>query len=194
VKLNLQTLTVSAFAIALGCGGLFLSTRKVEPSKASEPSYKSISSNVSAHQKFERLDCLAPLGKGKITDTFVMREQDYISPKGVPTKDFLVALKIEDHGITTYSFQAVGFRRDTCLAYYTGPDDEVPNPLSRTLSKKNSREIQLLWEKWRLENIPGWRKTMQNYLSHRKPILSDEDVYALKQLGYKLPPKWEEIK
>jgi hypothetical protein len=194
MKIKPKILAIFCLLVFLCGAGLVLATRKIESTKAGELEYKRMTSSTKGQKKFDRLDCLAPLGQGRIVDTFVFRETSYVSPRGLPNKDYLVALKVEDHGVIKYSFQAVGVNKKYCSAYYTGPDDEVPNPLSRKFDKKTSREIQFLWEKWRLDNIPGWRETMQNYLSNRKPILSEEEVFSLRKLGFKMPKKWEEIK
>jgi hypothetical protein len=193
MRFKMIALPLVAFTI-LGVG-LFVLNRNAGLSKASGVLYTSTSPlSVSKYEKFQDLDCLSPQPDGEVRDTFVLRKRNSISPKGVPVKDYLVALKVVTPHETFYDMQAVAYRNGVCRSYYSGFGDEVPHPLSRVFEIDQSREIQLIWERWKLENISGWREKMQKRLNRPLPMLSDEEVWALKQLGYKMPKKWQEVK
>ncbi len=180
--------------IVTGFGVFFLLNRNGQSTKASEPKYRSMLVNPTRLKRFTDVKCLAPLGEGDLRDAFIVRDLNKVNPKGVSYRDVWVALEIVDPVSVTYSMYAVDYRKGECSTYYTGDSGEVPNPISRVFGKKDGREAQLIWEKWKLKYVNGWRERMQKRLNRPMPILSDEEVWALKQLGYKMPKKWQEIK
>ncbi|NJM75586.1 MAG: hypothetical protein HC852_07175 [Acaryochloridaceae cyanobacterium RU_4_10] len=134
--------------------------------------------------------------KSLVREAFILRDENHVNPKGVKYRDVLVVLKIVTHDEAVYALQAVDYRKGGCNAYYTSIEDgEESNPLSRVFTDENAAlETQLIWDKWRLANIPNWKNQMQKYLNRPKVQLAKEEYLSLKQLGFKMPKKWQEIK
>jgi hypothetical protein len=198
MKPNLKVILPSLAALAL-CGvGLFLFYRDTSSSKASEPFYRSMSALNNSHEnkQFTDLKCLSMEDKSLVRGAFILRDANHINPKGVKYRDVLVALKIVTQYETVYALQAVDYRKGGCNSYYTSIEDgEESNPLSRVFTdEKAALETQLIWDKWRLANVPNWKGKMQRILNRPRVQLAKEEYLSLKQLGFKMPKKWEEIK
>jgi hypothetical protein len=167
---------------------------------SAKPTYKTLSqaadfrSNRIPYTDIKCLAAFAEGAEGPIKAAYLIEEKKHISPKGVPYRDLLVAVEVSEPGNTYYALAIVDYRKGNCSTYASGSAPEDPAALSRTFTPARAREIQVTWDKWRLKNIPNWRKTQQDYLNGKKVILTDEDVYSLKQLGYKLPKTWKQIK
>jgi hypothetical protein len=189
--MKFKTVILLFALIATGYTGFLLLNRNDQPTKASEPKSRSMFVNPTGLTRFKDLKCLAPLGEGDLRAAFIVRDLNKVNPKGVSYRDVWVALEIVDPVSVTYSMYAVDYRKGECSTYYTGDSGEVPNPISRVFGKKDGQEAQLIWEKWKLKHVPGWRERMQKRLNRPLPILSDEEVWALKQLGYKMPKQWK---
>ena len=192
-----ESIIFLSFIIAFSCGfAFFFSNRNPLPSKASEPNYKSLNSSISKQNPlFSDLKCIATSDRSNIREAYVLRELHKTSPKGVPYRDLLVAIKyIADYDIF-YALQAIDYRKGLCRAYYTTiGDEEEFSPLSRKFSPEDALDAQLIWDKWRLKNIPDWKNKMQKRLDRPKVQLAKEEYLSLKQLGFKMPQKWQEIK
>ncbi len=192
LKLIISLLTV----IDLGSLGLWLSNRYT-PSKASVPIYRSMTASMSTQENkpFTDLKCIGVAGDPEFRGAFILRDTNHVNPKGVKYRDVLVAQKIVNQDGTFYGLKAVDYRKGECDVYYTSIEDgEESNPLSRVFSPQHALEIQLIWDKWRLANIPNWKAKMQKYLNRPKVQLAKEEYLSLKQLGFKMPKKWEEVK
>ena len=144
---------------------------------------------------FTDLKCLAPSDPATVKEAFILRDLRKTSPKGVPYRDVLVAVTHEPPYQTMYILEAVDYRKGECSTYYTTVgDEEESNPLGRVFTdEKSALETQLIWDKWRLKNVPRWRDKMQKYLNSSKVQLAKEEYLSLKQLGFKMPKKWQEI-
>lgn len=192
-----KTLIFLSSIAAIICGSaFFFSNKNPLPSTASEPSYQSMSSSTSKqYLPFTDIKCIAASDKKMIREAFILQELHKTSPKGVPYRDILVAVKYFTDYKTFYALQLIDYRKGECDAYYTTiGDEEESNPLSRHFTAQQSLEIQLIWDKWRLANIPNWKSKMQRYLNGPRVQLAKEEYLSLKQLGFKMPKKWEEIK
>ena len=190
-KVIISLLTV----LALGTVGVWLSSRE-KSSKASEPIYPNlISKNVTEENKrFTDLACMGLADSPWFRDAFILQDTNHVSPKGVPYRDVLVAVKIVADEGTFYGLKAIDYRKGKCSVYYTSVEDgEESNPLNRTFSPQKSLKIQLIWDSWQLKNVPGWRNKMQKYLDKKRVQLAKEEYLSLKQLGFKMPKKWQEI-
>jgi hypothetical protein len=193
-KLNI---ILSSLTVLFLCGiGLFLFNRESLPLKASEPRYRTQSTDLfNKNKQFTDLKCLASSDTSRIREALILRDKNHINPKGVRYRDVLVAVKSVTQEGTFYTLHAVDYRKGECSTYYTTiGDEEESNPLNRSFSAKQSLEIQLIWDKWRLTNVPNWRAKMQKYLNRPKVQLAKEEYLSLKQLGFTMPKKWEEIK
>jgi hypothetical protein len=162
------------------------------------PVYKTLKNSAAfqgARIPFDDVKCLGPMPDGKIEAAYFVGERKYTSPKGVPVREVLVAVQFSDPSGIYYSLEILGYRKGRCLHFASGQVPEDPRSLSQVFGPARAREIQLTWDKWRLKYIPNWHKTQQDYLDRSSPIpmLTDEDVWSLKQLGYKLPKKWKKI-
>lgn len=186
-----------SLAVLVLCGtGLFLFNRDTSSLKASEPLYQSLNANrVQKYKQFTDLKCLATSDTSRIREALILRDTNHVNPKGVQYRDVLVAVKSVTQDGTFYTLHAVDYRKGECSTYYTTiGDEEESNPLNRSFSPEQSLEIQLIWDKWRLANIQNWRAKMQKYLNRPRVQLAKEEYLSLKQLGFKMPKKWEEIK
>ena len=107
-----------------------------------------------------------------------------------------MAVTVVNEEGTSYVFQVVDYRKGGCsVGYSTIGDEEESNPASRFFgAPEQALEAQSLWDKWRLENVPNWRQTKQRYLNGPKVQLAKEEYLSLKQLGFSMPKKWEEVK
>jgi hypothetical protein len=188
---------LSSLAVFALCGaGLFLFNRESSSLKASEPLYRTQSSILSQkYKEFTDLKCLATSDISRIREAIVLRETSHINPKGTLSRTVFVVLKNVIQDGTFYTLHGLDYRNGECYDFYTTiGDEEESNPLSRVFSPKNALEIQLLWDKWRLANIPNWRAKTQKYLNRPRVQLAKEEYLSLKQLGFKMPKKWEEVK
>jgi hypothetical protein len=173
----------------------FIQNRYQSKSKASEVTYTTIHGKESIEPPFTDFKCLAPSETLTVKKAFILRDLKKTSPKGVPYRDVLVAVTHNPPYQITYILEAVDYRKGECGAYYTTiGDEEESNPLSRVFSPQHALEIQLIWDKWRLKNIPGWKNRIQKRLNKPKVQLAKEEYLSLKQLGFKMPKKWQEIK
>jgi hypothetical protein len=194
MKRKILIVLSSAVAVLLASAPFILNRYPLQ-SKASEPIYKSIYERQSNNTSYKDLKCLATEDTSTIQEALILRDLKKISPKGVPYRDVLVAVKHVIHGEAIYTLHAVDYRKGECGSYYsTIGDEEESNPLSRVFSDQHALEIQLIWDKWRLENIPSWKSRMQKYLNRPNVQLAKEEFMSLKQLGFKMPKKWKEIK
>lgn len=193
---KLKVIFSSLAALALCSAGLFLLNRETSSLKASEPLYRSQGSNLSQkYKQFTDLKCLASADNSDVRETFILRDTNHVNPKGVRYRDLLVVIKSVNQEGTFYTLQAIDYRKGGCNAYYsTIGDEEESNPLSRVFSPKHALEIQLIWDRWRIENVPGWRAKTQKYLNGTRVQLAKEEYLSLKELGFKMPKKWEEVK
>jgi hypothetical protein len=189
-------MVLSSIAAIIGGSVFFLSNRTPLVSKASETNYQSLSSIISKQNPpFIDINCIATADKSSIREAYILRELHKTSPKGVPYRDLLVAIKYYADYDTFYALQAIDYRKGECSSYYTTVgDEEESNPLGRHFSAQKALEIQLIWDKWRLGNIPDWKNKMQKRLNRPKVQLAKEEFLSLKQLGFKMPKKWEEVK
>jgi hypothetical protein len=163
--------------------------------KASEVIYTSMYGKESHEPPFTDFKCLATSDPSTIKEALILRDLKKVTPKGVPYRDVLVAVKHNPPYESIYTLQAVDYRKGECSTYYTTiGDEEESNPLSRVFTPEQSLEIELIWDKWRLKNVPNWKQTMQKYLNGLKVQLAKEEYLSLKQLGFKMPKKWQEIK
>ena len=189
--------TLAAFALLLcGSGGWFL-LRPPTPSGAAEPVYQSAGSAIKPkYKQFTDLKCLAAENTDGIERVDILQEENHVNPKGVRYRTVFVVITTVNREGTFYTFQAIDYRKGGCDAYYsTVGDEEESNPASRVFGAfSKALEVQLLWDKWRLANIPNWKQKTQKYLNGPKVQLAKEEYLSLKQLGFKMPQKWEEIK
>jgi hypothetical protein len=184
-------------AIALCSTGILIFSRGGSTTKASEPNYRSIGAKIGPQKNkpFTDTKCLAHSEFSLSREAFILRDTNHISPKGVPFRDVLVAVRSVAPHETYYTLQVIDYRKGECGAYFTTiGDEEESNPLSRLFPPKEAIEVQLLWDRWRLANIPNWRVKMQRMLDRPKVQLAKEEYLSLKQLGFKMPKKWQEIK
>jgi hypothetical protein len=184
-------------AIGLFGTGILVFSRVMDASKANEPSYRSIGTKISLpkNKPFTDMKCLAHSEYPSDREAFLLRDTSHTSPKGVPFRDVLVAVKTVTPHDTYYTLQVIDYRKGECGAYFTTiGDEEESNPLGRLFPPDEAVEAQLLWDKWRLANIPNWRTDMQKMLNRPKVQLAKEEYLSLKQLGFKMPKKWQEIK
>ena len=174
----------------------FLSQNKyLSKSKASEVTYTTMAGKDSHEPLFNDFKCLAPTENAIVDKAFILRDLEKVTPKGVPYRSVLVAVTHKPPYQNMYILEAVDYRKGECDTYYTTiGDEEESNPLSRVFSPQHALEIQLIWDKWRLANIPNWKQKMQKYLNGSKVQLAKEEYLSLKQLGFKVPQKWQEIK
>lgn len=195
--MNRKTLIVLSSIALIICGSAFFFSNKNHlSSTASEANYQSMISNTSKkYPPFTDIKCIAASDKTMIREAFILQELHKTSPKGVPYRDLLVAVKYFTDYQTYYALQLIDYRKGECDAYYTTiGDEEESNPLSRHFTAQQSLEIQLIWDKWRLANIPNWKAKMQRMLDLPKVQLAKEEYLSLKQLGFKMPKKWQEVK
>jgi hypothetical protein len=196
MKSKLKIIFSSLATLSLCSAGIFHFNRESSSLKASEPRYRTQGTNLSQkYKQFTDLKCLASADNSDVRETFILRDTNHINPKGVRYRDLLVVIKSVNQSGTFYTLQAIDYRKGGCDAYYsTIGDEEESNPLSRVFSPKHALEIQLIWDKWRLKNVPNWRAKMQKYLNGPRVQLAKEEYLSLKQLGYKMPKKWQEVK
>jgi hypothetical protein len=190
-----KTILLSIGAIAITAASLLLFNRQTD-SKVSAPHYKSMKIKQKENL-FTDLKCLSPVDKatGKISSAFVLREESHVSPKGVPFRDVYVGIKITHPVGMIYSMQAVSYRQDACRSFLTlYYDNEDYDPLHNKFDQASANDIQLLWSKWQLENIPGWREYQQKRLNKPRVGLAEEEYLAFQKLGFKMPKKWEKLK
>jgi hypothetical protein len=183
-------------AIILCSIGAFLISRDTSPIKAAQIIYRTASLDAShEYKQFTDFKCLASSDNSTIKEALILRDEKHTSPKGVPYRDLLIAIKDVTQDGTFYTLQAIDYRKGECSTYYsTIGDEEESNPLSRVFTPQQSLEIQLLWDKWRLANVPNWKAKMQRMLNQPKVQLAKEEYLSLKQLGFRMPKKWQEIK
>jgi hypothetical protein len=196
MKLKLKIIFTSLSVLSLCSVGLFLFSREPSPLKASEPRYRTQSTNPSnKYKQFTDLKCLATSDISRIREALILRDTNHVNPKGVRYRDVLVAVKSVTQEGTFFTLHAVDYRKGECSTYYTTiGDEEESNPLNRSFSPEQSLEIQLIWDKWQLANIPKWRDKMQRRLNRPAVQLAKEEYLSLKQLGFTMPKKWQEIK
>lgn len=182
-------------AIALCGTGISFFSRGTNTTKANEPSYRNIAAEpITRNEPFTDLKCLAH-SEYPYEKAFILQSTNKTSPKGVPFRDVLVAAKTKTPYKTFYTLQALTYKRGECRTFFTTiGDEEESNPLSRLFPPDEAVEVQLLWDKWRLANIPNWRANMQKMLNQPRVQLAKEEYLSLKQLGFKMPKKWEEVK
>jgi hypothetical protein len=182
-------------AIALCGTAIFFFSRGTNTTKASELQYRIVSTKPSTkNEPFTDLKCLAH-SEYPYTEAFILQSKNKTSPKGVPFRDVLVAVITKTPHETYYTLQALTYKRGECRTFFTTiGDEEESNPLGRLFPPDEAVEAQLLWDKWRLANVPNWRAIMQKMLNRPKVQLAKEEYLSLKQLGFKMPPKWQEIK
>jgi hypothetical protein len=194
MKLKTLILFSSAVGVLLAIS-FFIQNKYPSKSKASEVTYTTMYGKKSHEPPFTDLKCLAPTETLTVNKAFILRDLKKTSPKGVPYRDVLVAVTHNPPYQTTYILEAVDYRKGECSTYYTTVgDEEESNPLNRSFSPEQSLEIQLIWDKWRLKNVPGWRSKVQTYLNGSKVQLAKEEYLSLKQLGFTMPKKWQEVK
>ena len=192
IKTLVSLFSAAAFLLIVS---LFIQNRNSSQSKASEVPYLTMAAKESSDRPFTDLKCLAPSEPATVKEAFILRDVHETSPKGVPYREVLVAVSHLPPYQTMYILQAVGYRLGKCSAYYTTVgDEEESNPLSRSFSPEHALEIQLIWDKWRVKNIPDWKSKTQKYLNGSKVQLAKEEYLSLKQLGFSMPKKWEEVK
>lgn len=181
-----------AGAIALVVAIPFLQQQFTTPSGASQP-YKSMYGQEK--KAFTDYKCLAASDKSKVKAE-LLKETKKVSPKGVPYKDVIIAVTHEHSEGNLYTFQIIDYRKGDCSLFYstiTGQEDEII-PLSRYQNFDVALQNWLLWENWKLKNIPKYREQTQKYLLSKTVRLTKEEYLSLKQLGFKMPKKWQEIK
>ena len=198
MTMKMKPKTLILFSSAVGvflAASFFVQSKYSSKLKASEATYTTMYGKESHEPPFTDLKCLAHSETLTVKKAFILRDLKKTSPKGVPYRDVLVAVTHNSPYQTIYTLQAVDYSHGKCSTYYTTiGDEEESNPLNRSFSPQQSLEIQLIWDKWRLKNVPNWRSKMQKYLSGLKVQLDKEEYLSLKQLGFKMPKKWEEIK
>jgi hypothetical protein len=190
-----KTVLLSAVAIAITAASLLFCSRQID-SNASAPVYKSMMAKPN-EKSFTDLKCLSAVSKaiGKISSASIIREESHISPKGVPFRDVYVGIKISHPSGIIYSMQAISYRRGVCRSFITlYYDNEDYDPLHNNFDQKSAEDIQLLWSKWQLENIPGWREYQQKRLNISGVGLAQEEFIAFQKLGFKMPKKWKKLK
>lgn len=198
--MNLKLLAYTSIfgAIATGLGFYFL--LRSNNIVSAKPIYKTLSQSVDSQKNrvpytdMKCLDAFIRGADGKVKAAYLIEEKKHTSPKGVPYRDLLVAVETVNPAGTEYSLAMVDYRKGGCSTYAVGQVPEDPRSLSQIFGSQRAKEIQLTWDKWRLKNISNWRKTQQNILNRKIVLLTDEDVYSLKLLGYKLPKTWKQIK
>jgi hypothetical protein len=181
-----------ASVIALVVAIPFLQKQLTSPSGASQP-YKS--RYVQDKNAFTDYKCLAAKDQSKI-QAEILKETKKVSPKGVSYRDVIVAVTHKYADGNLYTLQIVDYRKGGCSLFYstiTGDEDEII-PLSRYQNPDVALQNWRLWENWKLKNIPKYREQTQKYLSGKTVRLAKEQYLVYKQLGFNLPPKWEEVK
>ena len=196
LKTNLKIL-LSALALALCGGAVFILNRQPSPSTASEPVYKSATADVTQkYKQFTDRKCLASARPQDAVRLDILRDETKTNPKGVRHRSVWVAMTVVNEEGTFYALQIIDYRKGNCgMAFSTVGDEEESSPFSRLfMDPDQALEAQLIWDKWQLENVPNWRQKMQRYLNRSKVQLAKEEYLSLQQLGFKMPDKWEEIR
>jgi hypothetical protein len=186
MKTNTTVLIFATITIAIT--GYFL----LSNSGSSEEKKVQYSSMIQKPKEkaFTDLKCLANIDKSKNIKASIIQEESGISPKGVKYRDVFVAKKETISGMPiSYSMQRIVYTNGVCESILTrqmdiGSEDES---ISSMYGKERGIKIQYIWSKWQYDNIPGWKEYKQKELKSSKTFLSEEEIPALKKLGFSVP-------
>jgi hypothetical protein len=92
---------------------------------------------------------------------------------------------------TSDDHQIVLISGSKCSVVYSDLIGDSP-PFHRYFDENLSRKIAVNWYSWRIKQYG--REPLQKWLNKTTPKIPREEYWALKQLGFRVPDKYEEVK
>ena len=104
---------------------------------------------------------------------------------------YQVSLRMKDGTIISNSPQILLFSKNKCSVVYSDSIGDAP-PLHRYFGTELSRILALNWYSWLIKR--EGRESFQHWLDQPNLSMPSESHWALKQLGFRVPDKYNEVK